>query len=80
MENNQEVVQTDIGEWLDKETIFYRPEDKTCFLEAINAILHKNQGAVILSKNETILDYYSRYGCPIKETQNFDLEFYFQHD
>ena len=75
MENNQEVVQTDIGEWLDKETIFYRPEDKTCFLEAINAILHKNQGAVILSKNETILDYYSRLMVArLREIQNFDLE------
>ena len=75
MENNKEVVQTDIGEWLDKDTIFYRPEDKTCFLEAINAILHKNQGAVILSKNETILDYYSRLMVArLRETQNFDLE------
>ena len=75
MENNQEVVQTNIGEWLDKDTIFYRPEDKICFLEAINAILHKNQGAVILSKNETILDYYSRLMVArLRETQNFDLE------
>ena len=75
MENNQEIVQTNIGEWLDKDTIFYRPEDKTCFLEAINAILHKNQGAVILSKNETILDYYSRLMVArLREIQNFDLE------
>ena len=75
MENNQEVVQTNIGEWLDKDTIFYRPEDKTCFLEAINAILHKNQGAVILSKNEAILDYYSRLMVSrLRKIQNFDLE------
>ena len=75
MENNQEVVQTDIGEWMDKETIFYRPEDKKCFLEAINAILHRNQGAVILSKNEAILDYYSRLMVArLREIQNFDLE------
>ena len=75
MENNQEVVHTDIGEWVDKETIFYRPEDKKCFLEAINAILHRNQGAVILSKNEAILDYYSRLMVArLREIQNFDLE------
>lgn len=75
MENKQEVVQKNIGEWLDKDTIFYRPEDKICFLEAINAILHKNQGAVILSKNETILDYYSRLMVArLREIQNFDLE------
>ena len=75
MENNQEVVHTDIGEWVDKETIFYRPEDKKCFLEAINVILHRNQGAVILSKNEAILDYYSRLMVArLREIQNFDLE------
>ena len=75
MENNQEVVHTDIGEWVDKDTIFYRPEDKKCFLEAINAILHRNQGAVILSKNEAILDYYSRLMVArLREIQNFDLE------
>ncbi len=75
MENKQEVVQKNIGEWLDKDTIFYRPEDKICFLEAINAILNRNQGAVILSKNEAILDYYSRLMVArLREIQNFDLE------
>ena len=75
MENNQEAVKTDIDEWLDKDDMFYRTVDKTFFLEAISAILHNNQGAVVLSKNEAILDYYSRLMVArLKEVQNFDLE------
>mgnify|MGYP001222389111 CR=1 FL=1 len=75
MENDQEAVKTDIGEWLDKDDMFYRTGDKAYFLEAVNAILHNNQGAVILSDDETILDYYSRLMVTrLKEVQNFDLE------
>ena len=75
MENNQEIVQVDIGEWLDGDDIFYRPADKEHFFNAINAMIFKHQGAVILSKNETILDYYGRLMISrLRKIQNFDLE------
>ena len=65
----------DATEWLDQDDLFYRPQDKTEFFDALDILTNDRRGVAVLANNEVMLNHYCRLMIArLREKQLFNLE------
>ena len=65
----------DATEWLDQGDLFYRPQDKTEFFDALDILTIERRGVAVVANNEVMLNHYCRLMIArLREKQLFNLE------
>ena len=54
------VPQIDAATWLDQDDIFYRPDDKAQFFNALDILTNERRGIAVSANNEMMLNHYRR--------------------
>ena len=69
------VSKVDATGWLDQHDVFYRPQDKTQFFDALDVLTIERRGVAVVANNEVMLNHYCRLMISrLREKQLFSLE------
>ena len=69
------VPQIDAAAWLDQDDIFYRPDDKAQFFNALDILTNERRGIAVSANNEMMLNHYCRLMVSrLRQAPLFNLE------
>ena len=69
------VSKVDVTDWLDQGDVFYRPQDKTQFFDALDVLTIERRGLAVIANNEVMLNHYCRLMISrLRKKQLFNLE------
>lgn len=69
------VSKVDATDWLDQGDVFYRPQDKTQFFDALDVLTIEKRGLAVIANNEVMLNHYCRLMISrLRKKQLFNLE------
>ncbi|MGY8862934.1 MAG: hypothetical protein ACKVJ2_09900, partial [Pseudomonadales bacterium] len=69
------VPQIDAATWLDQDDIFYRPDDKAQFFNALDILTNERRGIAVSANNEMMLNHYCRLMVSrLRQAPLFNLE------
>jgi hypothetical protein len=57
MTDNKQEPTFELQSWFDGGDIFFRPKDKSRFVDALDAIVENDLGLAIIGTNEVVLDH-----------------------
>jgi hypothetical protein len=75
MTDNKQEPTFELQSWFDGGDIFFRPKDKSRFVDALDAIVENDLGVAIIGTNEVVLDHYSRMLIArLREIDRFQID------